>query len=110
MEKISDARLVLISTESYENASQIAKILVFERLAACCSIQQNNVSFYEWHGSIEQRLECTLLIKTFEDKLPELEQRVLEIHTDKIPEIIALQVSEISSEYLEWMREVTTGS
>lgn len=104
MEKTSDIRVVFVATNSYESACQLARILVTEKLAACCSIVQNVSSVFAWEGKINERQEVLIIIKTLAEKLEILQQRIQELHIDLIPEIIALPALEAASTYYNWMK------
>ncbi len=106
MEKSPEFRIIYVSTDSYENAKQISRILVSEKLAACCSIVQNLLSVYEWEGKIEENIEFLLMIKTRDDKLEQVEKRINELHGYDVPEIISLPVDSMSGPYMKWMSEV----
>jgi periplasmic divalent cation tolerance protein len=105
MENTTNHRLVFITTETFETAKHISKILVTEKLAACCSIIQNAVSIFAWHSSIQERHEYIVLIKTIQEKLSELEERISQLHSDEIPEIISVQISEGLKSYLDWINQ-----
>ncbi len=99
--------LVLTTIEKYLNAVQIAKVLIAEKLAACCTILQNATSFYEWQGALEDRKENVLLIKTTKVKFEALRNRIVELHTDKVPEIISVKIDDGLKEYLSWVEATT---
>lgn len=105
MESATFFRIVFVTNDSYYNSYQMAKVLVNEHLAACCTVIANCISIFEWEGKIEERNEFTLLIKTSEDKLEKLEKRIKEIHTDMVPEIISIKMDSAHAPYLEWMRD-----
>ena len=103
MENANDFRICLITTDSYDNAVQIARILVAEKSAACCNIIQGINSIYEWEGTIKHDREYLIIAKTRSDKMEQLEDRVKELHPYDIPEIISYALSEGSKEYLDWV-------
>jgi periplasmic divalent cation tolerance protein len=105
MENASNFRLVLVSTNSYDNAQHIARILVSERLAACCTIVLGAYSVYGWLGSINESLEVLMLIKTSSEKLEELEQRVQQLHSYDVPEILSFTMESGAASYLNWMSD-----
>mgnify|MGYP006285946745 CR=1 FL=1 len=105
MKNGSNFRMVFVTTESYESAKQIAKILVSEKLAACCSIINQTTSIFEWEGKTVERLEFILLIKTAKHRIDELEKRILDLHHDEVPEILAVKVKEGLDKYLDWVDE-----
>lgn len=99
--------LMIITTfENFLSAHQISKILITEQVAACCTLIPNCFSVYSWEGKAEERKENLLLIKTTEEKYNQLEQRLRELHSDKVPEIIALPVVAGLEDYLSWVRDV----
>lgn len=106
MKNVNDLRLVYVSTNSYENAIHISRILISEKLAACCSISQNQTAIYDWENSIEERIECLIIMKTTSDKLDILETRIKELHSDKVPEIISVVVDSVSEPYQNWLNSV----
>jgi periplasmic divalent cation tolerance protein len=106
MEKTFNHRMVFITTKSFENAKHISKILVTEKLAACCSIIQNAISIFSWQNVVQERREYLVLIKTIEEKLPELEERIIQLHSDEVPEILSFSVSEGLESYLNWVNQV----
>lgn len=99
--------IVLVSVEHYENALQISRVLVHEKLAACCSIVQNVSSIFEWDGKFTERNESLIIIKTVADHIDVLFKRVKELHSDSVPEIISLPIEKGLPEYLRWVEEST---
>ncbi|MBM2817362.1 MAG: uncharacterized protein HW421_4124 [Ignavibacteria bacterium] len=106
MENATDYCIIFVTADSYENALQISRILVSEKLAACCSIVNNITSIYEWEGSIAQTQEFMLLIKSHKNKLDNLESRITELHNYDTPEIISVSLHSASRKYLDWMNSI----
>ncbi|GAB1371593.1 divalent-cation tolerance protein CutA [Candidatus Kapaibacterium sp.] len=106
METATDFRIAYVSVNSIELATHISRILVSEHLAACCSLIQNTLAFFQWENSITERYETIIMIKTHKDKVDELTKRVSELHHDRIPEIITVSMQESSVPYLKWMKTV----
>ena len=98
-------RLVLVTAGSEEEAAKIARTLVEERLAACANIVPQIRSIYRWEGKVEDGAEALLLIKTSETSLSALENRVRELHSYDVPEVIALKLDQGSAPYLDWLGE-----
>lgn len=99
--------VLFVSVENIENALQISRVLVSEKLCACSTIIQNTTSIYEWEGKIDERGENLIVIKTTKEKLDNLIPRINELHPDQIPEIIALPIINGLPEYLQWVKTVT---
>ncbi len=102
--------LVLTTVPNENIATQIARQLVEERLAACVTLSSPAQSFYWWEGTLTQDQEWMLLIKTKESLYPELEKRLKELHPYTVPEILALPVAQGASSYLEWLEKETKRS
>ena len=105
MEKTKNFRIVFITTDTIDNAKSIAKAIVNEHLAACCSIVPNLISFYTWENNTMETNEYMLIIKTSVGKLDSLQNRILELHNYELPEIISTQISEGYLPYLKWMED-----
>ncbi|MCF7991147.1 MAG: divalent-cation tolerance protein CutA [Thiohalocapsa sp.] len=91
-------------------AESLSEALVTEGLAACVNIVPGLVSVYRWQGKIEKDNECLLLIKTTEERVPELTARVRQLHPYDEPEVIAHPIVTGSDSYLEWVRTCTARS
>jgi periplasmic divalent cation tolerance protein len=96
--------LVLCSFPDENTARQIGTLLLEKQLAACMSFAIGQ-SMYRWQGSIESATEVLVQIKTSQSHYPALETLIRAHHPYQVPEIIALPITEISSSYLDWMKE-----
>mgnify|MGYP001015734792 CR=1 FL=1 len=97
------ALVVLTTTETPQQAEQIAQLLVESELAACVQILPPMTSIYRWQGSVERATETLLLIKTTHDLYSLLETTIKTSHPYQTPEIIALPVATGSPDYLNWL-------
>jgi len=108
MENASDFRLVIVTTNSYDNAQQIARILLSEGLAACCNLLLGAYSMYTWKGHVEEALEVMIFIKTTYQNVEMLEQRVKELHPYEVPEVITVPIESGSEPYLRWIAKTVS--
>ncbi|WP_456474551.1 divalent-cation tolerance protein CutA [Candidatus Pyrohabitans sp.] len=97
--------VVFITAKDAAQAREIARRLVEERLAACANIIEKVTSIYWWRGKLEEEEEVLILIKTLKEKVPAIIERVKELHTYEVPEVIALPIVEGSEDYLRWLEE-----
>jgi periplasmic divalent cation tolerance protein len=95
--------VVLVTAGSADNAAEIARALVEERLAACVSIVPGVRSIYRWAERIADDAEWLLVIKTERTRFAELEARVRTLHAYTVPEVIAVEIVEGSEPYLDWL-------
>lgn len=100
--------VVMVTTASQDEAGKIADQVVRSRLAACASTIPTVRSTYWWEGKMVNDQESLLLIKTTSDKFNALEETIRKIHSYKVPEIIAIPVSNGFPPYLEWVRRETS--
>ena len=96
-----------VTVPNLEEAKNISKQLVEERLVACVNIVRDIISTYRWEGNIEIDNEFLLIIKTTENMCEPLINRIQEIHSYSNPECIALKIEKGSNKYLNWINEVT---
>lgn len=106
----STCYLVYITTDSEATADALAAALVQERLAACVNRIGPIRSTYVWQGELQQESEYLLMVKTQQQRLPALQQRVQELHSYEVPEIIAVPIAEGLPAYLHWIVSQTQES
>ena len=85
-------------------ARKIGRTLVEERLAACVNIFPIT-SVFRWKDNIDEANEFAILVKTRSDKVKEIEKKVKEIHSYEVPCVVSFNMSEGSSDYLNWINE-----
>ena len=104
---MSEARIVLTTTGSRDEAAKIAHALVERRLAACVNIVPQIESVYRWQGKVEAATECLLIIKTQAAAFERLRDAIKELHSYDLPECVMLEVGAGSNEYLNWIEQNT---
>lgn len=100
---MSERIVVLMTAGSRDEAEAIAGTLVQELLAACVNIIPGVISVYRWEGQIQRDQEWLLVAKSHSDILDQLIQRVTELHSYQVPEVLALPVTGGSPAYLRWL-------
>jgi len=101
--------VVYVAAGSEQEALNIAKAAVEERLAACANLIPKIRSIYRWEGKVCDEPECYLIIKTRKALFHTLRDRVKDLHSYEVPEIIALPIIEGLEDYLEWICTETKG-
>ena len=102
--------VVLVNAASEEQALLIANALVSERLAACANIVSPIRSIYRWKDEVQNDTEHLMIIKTRANLVAKLEQRVKQLHSYEVPEVIALPIVAGAKHYLDWIFESTTAT
>lgn len=100
--------VILTTTPTQKEAESLAGKIVENRLAGCVQILSGLTSVYAWEGAIQRESEHLLLIKTLEEKYPELEAFISEHHSYQVPEIVALNSEQVSGTYLQWLEKYIT--
>jgi len=90
-----------------DSADEIADTVLSERLVACVNIIPWIKSKYWWEGKISTEEECLLIMKTRSDLIPELTEKIKEIHPYQVPEILTFRIMEGNPDYLEWIAKET---
>ena len=93
--------VVLVTASSQEEGKAIAQALVEAKLAACVTLMPVH-SIYTWQGQVMDEQEWQMVIKTELTQFPVLENKIRELHSYEVPEIIALPIVAGSEPYLQW--------
>lgn len=102
---MKDPILILVTAASKEEANFIGKNMVEERLVACVNIVPGVRSLYVWKGKLYDEGEVLLIMKSRQGLFDKIKDRVIELHSYEVPEVIALPVVGGSEDYLKWMEE-----
>jgi periplasmic divalent cation tolerance protein len=98
-----NARLVFSTCPDANTASQLARTLVAERLAACVNVVGGVVSTYRWQESVQVEDEVLLVIKTTADRLDALQARLVALHRYDVPEFVAIEPVAVEPRYAAWL-------
>jgi periplasmic divalent cation tolerance protein len=101
---------VVTTTARREEAEQIARTLVEQRLAACAQVLGPITSVYHWQGNIETDEEWQCWAKSRRDLYDRIEQTIRRLHPYEVPEILAVPVVAGNASYLEWVDRETAQS
>ncbi len=104
----SEVCVVFVSLPRDE-ARNMAKALVENRLAACVNILPKIESFFMWEGEAQFDEEALLIIKTTPARFDALKEFVEDVHPYELPEIIAIPVTDGLSEYVDWVKRESEG-
>ena len=99
--------LVITNMPDVASATVLAHAIIEQRAAACVNLLSPCTSVYRWQGKVETTTEIPVLIKTTQTAYAQIETLIRATHPYELPEIIAVPVSEVSSEYLSWVSAET---
>lgn len=95
-----DILVVETCIDNSENAQTLSQTLVREQLIACAQIQPIK-SLYYWKGKLTTDNEHRIVMKSIIENSERLQQRIIELHSYELPEIIIHQVKTTES-YGKW--------
>lgn len=95
---------VYITCKNQVQAQKIATALIKENLAACANTFPIK-SVYKWKGKLVKEKECALVLKTTQKKYPQLEKRAKQLHSYKVPCIVAFKWAAALFEYEKWVEK-----
>ncbi|MFC1900686.1 divalent-cation tolerance protein CutA [Chloroflexota bacterium] len=97
---------IYITASNEEEAREIGRTLVGERLAACVNILPIK-SVYRWEESIEEEGEVVMFVKTRDELTDAVIVRVKELHSYDVPCIVSFPIEKGNADYLKWIEEST---
>jgi periplasmic divalent cation tolerance protein len=99
--------VIFVTTSSKEEAQKIGGNLVELKLAACANILSPIQSIFHWQGKVCDEQEVLMILKSVKNNLDIIIEKVKQLHSYEVPEIIALPIIAGSEEYLSWIKEET---
>ena len=100
---------VLTTVDAKDDARVIAKALVERKLAACVQISAIE-SVYTWAGKVQESPEFRLLVKTTDERYPQVEAAIRELHTYDLPAILGSRMQHAYEPFAAWVAENACGS
>ncbi len=100
-------QLIYVTAPSRPEAEKIATTVVTEKLAACANILDGVTSIFEWEGKLCRENETVLILKTAEERVGALTERIKELHSYDCPCIVALPIEGGNPDFLNWVTEAT---
>ena len=99
--------LVYLSCPNKKRAEEIGEQLLSKRLVACFSVLDGIKSQFFWppkSKAIDSARETVLLAKTLETKWKAIEKLVHKLHSDEVPDLLAIPIRNISQKYYNWLK------
>lgn len=104
------AVLVYITTSGPEEARKIAGSLLDENLIACGNILPKMESVYRWKGEVQYDNESVLILKTIDENLSQIENKVKELHSYDLPCLVSFPIDGGNREFISWIVEESGSS
>ncbi len=94
--------VIYIPCKNLEEAKNIAKELLKEKLVACANIIPEIISIYNWDDKLEETNESVLLLKTKLENFNKIELKIKKLHSYSIPCIMKIEKIDFNPEYKNW--------
>jgi periplasmic divalent cation tolerance protein len=91
-----------------DQAEELARAVVEQRLAACVQIDGPIISHYRWQGRPERAEEFRLCCKFLPAQQKALEAWLFAHHPYDTPEWIVLRAESVGEKYLSWAKANST--
>ncbi|GMT48785.1 MAG: dihydroorotate dehydrogenase [bacterium] len=98
---------IVFCTCPVDERDKIVNVLLEQKLVACVNVVSTVKSHYMWKGKICHDDEALLIMKTRKELIGPLTEKINEVHSYDVVEVIALEIKEGDSHYLDWIRSVT---
>lgn len=95
--------LVYVTAPNRDEALNLARNMVSERLAACANLLGDITSVYWWDGTLNEDQEVALILKTRADLVEALTARLRELHSYTCPCVVALPIAAGNPAFLDWI-------
>ncbi|MDR0926180.1 MAG: divalent-cation tolerance protein CutA [Ignavibacteria bacterium] len=105
MNNFIEYSLIFITVPSLEEARTIAKTLVEERLVSSVTTIPSVISTFKFQDKIEEYSETQIIVKTRSNLFEKLTDRVKQLHSAILPEIIKVRVSEMPPDLMMWVQD-----
>ena len=102
-----EPRFVYVTCKDEAEAMVVGKGVVEARLAACANVLPGMKSVYWWEGKLVEDTECVLVMKSRLELMPELIEKVKQLHSYTVPCVVALPILEGNADYLRWIGDET---
>ena len=95
--------VIMTTLDNEQNAKELARRIVEEKLSRCVQIIPGLISVYHWENKIHEDPEFLLLIKLPKANLESALELIPRWHPYEVPELIALPVKVGHDPYLQWL-------
>lgn len=99
--------LLYVTVGSLDEAKNIARKLVQERIVACANLLPGMTSIFYWEGKAQEEAEVSLLLKTRTELVATVTERVRALHSYSCPCVVALPITGGNPAFLEWIGDET---
>ncbi|MFC7050418.1 divalent-cation tolerance protein CutA [Emcibacter nanhaiensis] len=100
---------IYVTCSDHNEALEISRTLVREKLAACANIMDGMTSVFVWDGEVCEEKESVLLLKTLEAKREKAIARIIDLHSYEVPCVTVWPINGGNPAYLKWVEDSLSG-
>lgn len=94
---------IYMTAGTLDEAREIGRSLIDDRLAACVNILAGMRSLYRWNGGVQEDEEVVMIAKSRAGLVDSLTARVKALHSYDCPCVVALPITAGNPEFLDWI-------
>jgi periplasmic divalent cation tolerance protein len=98
---------ITTTTDKKEVLEEMGRSLLKQRLIACIQVVGPIKSLYWWKGNVEEASEWLGIMKSRKSLYPRVEAQIRILHAYEVPEIVAIEASDVLPAYGDWVRTET---
>ncbi len=98
---------ITTTTDKKEALEEMGRLLLKQRLIACIQVVGPIRSLYWWKGNVEEAGEWLGIMKSRKSLFARVEAEIRSLHSYEVPEIVAVELSDVLPAYGDWVRTET---
>ena len=98
---------VYVTASDTAEAEKLGRAVVEARLAACANILGPTTAIYWWEGQVESGQEVALVLKSRQELVPAITEKIVALHSYDCPCVVALPISGGNADFLHWLEDET---
>jgi periplasmic divalent cation tolerance protein len=99
--------MVYVTASDPAEAEKLGRAAVEARLAACANVLGATTAIYWWEGKVESGPEAALVLKTREDLVPALTDKINALHSYDCPCVVAVPIVDGNRAFMQWLEDET---
>ena len=99
--------LIYVTFETNDNARQVAKYLLENRLISCANIFPPIQSIYRWDNEVQEESEVVAIFKTRAELFEQVSERIKILHSYDVPCIVAIPIEQADEAFASWITKQT---
>jgi periplasmic divalent cation tolerance protein len=100
--------MLYVTAGDADEAAQIGRVLVEERLVACANVIPGVRSIYRWEGAVRDEGEAVLIAKTMDSRVEAATARIKDLHGYDLSCVVVVKLIGGNTDFLQWVESETS--